>query len=400
MLNEPTTCSPARVEARGIPAFCWAMLAVVVLRACILCTGLLSIHLAPPGLVSQFNVEHPWLAFDARSYRELALHGYAANREGTPYEGASSFTLIAYFPMVPLVSRALSSIIPLDAVMVVGSNVCSLLGFVFLYAWARRLAGTRAAVITVLVAATFPGAVSFAAGMTEGPFFMLVAIALWLLGKDCFFAAAVVAGVATATRPTGIALAMIVPLSAWVRQGSLPWPQRLTNFVLLGAISFGGIIAYEAFLWHRFQSPTAYFDAQSHWNDLNQAKLLIESARHVDRHSWHFFLDSLVRPQAWNRALALVICAISLIGLIKPMGVPRIAFFLPLVIFLMTSLPGRGLRISSVPRYESAAMPLFLLIAVWLLPHRRARALASLLVLQFAVQIYYAALFTRGIWVG
>jgi hypothetical protein len=75
-------------------------------------------------------------------------------------------------------------------------------------------------------------------------------------------------------------------------------------------------------------------------------------------------------------------------------------FLLPLVIFLMTSLPGGGLRISSVPRYESVAAPLFLLVALWLSPQRCTRALVALLLLQLAVQLYYAALFSREIWVG
>jgi len=402
MIKDATENSPPRVHAPGMRTFLWTMLAILIVRICILCTGLLSIGLAAPGSAPQFNIEHPWLAFDARSYHEIALHGYAASRDGPylPYLYANSFVLIAYFPVIPLVSRALSSIMPLDVAMVGGSNVCSIIGFVFLYAWARRLAGPRAAVICALITATFPGAVSFAAGMTEGQFFMLVAIALWLLGKDCFYWAAVVAGIATATRPTGIALAVIVPIFAWVRQETLPRSRRLTSFVLLGAISLSGIIGYEAFLWHRYQSPAAYWDAQNHWNNLNQMRLLSEGVQHVDRRFWPLLRDRIYRPQIWNRGMAMAILLISLAGFAKPRGIPRVTFLLPLVIFLMTSIPGRGMRISSVPRYESAALPLFLLTAMWLLPRRRGLALAAFLVAQFAVQVYYAALFTREIWVG
>ncbi len=244
MIREQT-----RLQSRSAAPFYWTMAMVVLLRGCIFCAGLLSVHLARPGVVPQYNAEHPWLGFDARAYRELARHGYAADRQGTPYLGGSSFTLIAYFPVVPVVSRVCSSVVPLDMVMVAGSNLCSLIGFGFLYAWVRQFAGTRASVIGVLITATFPGAVFFTAGMTEGPFFMLVAMALWLMGNDRFYWAAVLAGIATATRPTGVALAMIVPLSAWVHQGSMPWPRRLRSFIVLGAISFSGIIGYEAFLW-------------------------------------------------------------------------------------------------------------------------------------------------------
>jgi hypothetical protein len=399
MRTSPITIR-AGADAEERRWFVAATFLAIGLRVLVFGVGLLSLHAAPPTAEPRFNYEHPWMAFDARSYRELSQHGYAATRQGTPYLGGSSFTLIAYFPMMPLLGRALSSIMPLDTAMLMLSNVCSIIGFAFLFDWARRLAGARTAAICVLLAATFPGAVSFAAGMTEGPFFMLVAIVLWLLESEKFVWAALIAAVATATRPTGVALAILPPICAWFHQSNTPRSHRLAQVALLGAISFSGIVCYEAFLWHRYQSPLAFLQAESHWNDLNQQRLQQQAADHVDRRSFEFFLDNLLRPQAWNRAIAVPILFVTLAGLIWQTQVPRGMFLLPLVIFLMTALPGGGLRISSVPRYESVAAPLFLLVALWLSPRRRTRTLVALLLLQLAIQLYYAALFPRQIWVG
>ncbi len=321
-LKESSPASAARPAAESIRKFAVAMSLVAALRLCVLCTGLLSVHLAPKGTEPLFNFAHPWLAFDARSYRELALHGYAADRKGTPYLDGTTFTLIAYFPAWPFVSRVLSLILPIDVAMVLLSNVCSIIGFGFLYAWARRLAGARAALICVLIAATFPGAVSFAAGMTEGPFFMLVTITLWLLESERFYSAAVLAGIATATRPTGLALAMIVPMYAWLRHGSVPLQKRVTTFAILSAIGLTGIVGYEAFLWHRYDSPTAYFEAQKHWNHLEERRLQAEAANHINRHSPDFFLESMTRPQVWNRGIAIATLIVILAGLLKPGAFP------------------------------------------------------------------------------
>jgi hypothetical protein len=53
-----------------------------------------------------------------------------------------------------------------------------------------------------------------------------------------------------------------------------------------------------------------------------------------------------------------------------------------------------------LPRYESGAVPLFLLPAIWLSGKRRAPILIGVLLFQLAIQLYYAFLFPREIWVG
>ena len=362
------------------------------------------------------------------------------DRVGTPYYDGTSFTLIAYFPAWPIASHLAAKILPIDAAMVTLSNLCTIVGFVFLFDWSRRLAGARVAAACVLLAATFPGAVSFAAGATEGPFFMLAAICLWLLERDSFYPAAIVACIGTATRPTGVALAMLVPFYYWLRRRHLPVSRRMANFFLLGAISVSGAVGYETFMWHRYKTPTAYFEAQKHWTVLDQNRIKSEAAAGIDRHSLAFYRQHLGSPQVWNRGIALLILVITIAGFYDPRGLPRVIYLFPLVIFLMTSLPGHGLRISSLTRYESAAAPLFYLVAMWFCGVRasssggeiprdrdglldvagsrfepdelaadRGRStsfagfnlgLVALLLLQFAVQIYYAWLFPRQIWVG
>jgi hypothetical protein len=394
-VNQPH--EPIRDAPIGFVA---TLLLALALRAVVLAVGWYSIHAAGPDDAPDFNRAHPWIAWDARHYYDIAQLGYPQDRFGSGHTTADAFRLIAYFPLLPVCARALCLVLPLGVALVVISNVCAVAGLILLYDWARRLTSAKTATIAVLLVAAFPGAVAFAAGMTEGPFLLLVAAALWLLQRRRFWWAGLIAGLATALRPTGVALAITLLLYAWTCSRELALPHRLRRLVFLGALSFSGVISYELFLWQRYHTSTAYFQAQGDWTHTERARRVDDAARGVERYSWQFFWQRILTPQAWNRGLALIILLVTVFGFVKPMGIPRVLFLLPLLIFMMTALPGGGLRISSLPRYESASIPIFLLTAVWLSKPRRVHVLATILLLFFAAQVYYALLFPREIWVG
>jgi hypothetical protein len=67
---------------------------------------------------------------------------------------------------------------------------------------------------------------------------------------------------------------------------------------------------------------------------------------------------------------------------------------------MMSYLPNSGLRASSILRYESAGIPLFVVTAIWLSAPRRKPLLLAVGGLSLIVQLYYAFLFSRGFWVG
>jgi hypothetical protein len=77
-----------------------------------------------------------------------------------------------------------------------------------------------------------------------------------------------------------------------------------------------------------------------------------------------------------------------------------VTFLIPAIIFVIGWGPGLGLRSSSLIRFEVAALPCFLLIAIWLITPRFRPALYATCVAGFLVQLYYAHLFSRGIWIG
>jgi hypothetical protein len=379
----------------GLPAvMCW----VLAIRAVVFTMGVLSIQFAGGHAISNAASGHPWIAWDGDHYLYILQNGYAPDMSPD-----SRFYDIAYFPLYPLLAKPLTWFMSTETAMVALSNSLSMVGFMFFYLWIRNFAGQKKAFLATLFMATFPGAVFFSAGLTEGPFFTFAAVSLWLLQLKRLYAAAVVSGLATMLRPTGVALAMAVWLSAVIElwPATLPLWQRLGRLGVLGLISISGGLCYQIFLWERYRTPDVYFRAQEFWEE--DDKKMVEAyatSGGAPRYSVPWFIDRAQTPQAWNRIIALIFVGVMVVGFFRPGPVPRVLFVLPLIIFLMTYLPNNGLRASSIIRYETAGLPVFALAAYYMARRPLRPLLVALVCLQFAVQMYYAVLFSRGVWVG
>jgi hypothetical protein len=370
----------------------------VGIRALIFFVGVMSIATAAGRLDYENSSGIPWIAYDSKAYYHIAEQGYATTRD------AHDFELIAFFPVYPFVSRFIAELFPigLPNAMILFSNACSLAAFVVFYFWVRELTNSaRIALISVLILATLPAAVFFSAAMTEGPFFLLVATSLLLLQKQKLWWAAGVCGLSTLLRPTGVALAATLALYALVYSTHLPVVRRWGRAFLVGLLASTGGIAYGLFLIARFQTHDAYFQAQKYW-EIGEARSIQIQAEQGGpaRYSFPWFVERAQRPQAWNRVMALAFVIIMTIGFFKPGPMPRVLFMLPLIIFLMTFLPNKGLRSSSIIRYETAGLPVIVLLSIWLSKLDRKPMLTALLLAQFALQAYYAVLYSRGIWIG
>jgi hypothetical protein len=385
---------PAGAGASRATGFTMAMACAIAIRALIFAIGVFSVYTASTALNPDNATGHPWIAWDGNHYLHLTQHGYALTRDDT------RFSLIAFFPMLPMAAHALSLVMQPHVALVLIANLCAIVGFGFFYSWSKQLVGPRVAMLAVLFLSTYPGAVFFCAGMTEGPFFMLVSMALWLLQRQRYWLAALIAAVATATRPTGVALAALVPLYYFVQHPNLPIPKRAVIFVVLGFISCLGGLIYEGFIWNRYKMFDAYIHAQQEWEDGDRAMIQQEAAEGMQRYSLRFFMDRAGRPQAWNRIVALALVVVTVVGCFKAGPIPRLFFIVPLMIFLMTYLPNNGLRSSSIIRYETAGVPVFLLASIWLAQMQRRGVVITILCIQMLMQCYYAFLFSRGSWVG
>lgn len=415
-------------------ALLFTLACVIVIRALIFIVGVISTDTATS--FGMYATGHAWIAFDSEHYLQILRDGYPST--AIPPE-------IAFFPLLPILGRSLGLYLSPETSLVVISNLATIIGFGFFFEWTRSITNRRTAFWACLLLATFPTSAFFSGALTEGPFMMCVAIVLLMLQRQSYFIAALVCGLATALRPTALPLAITLLLWVWLQhlrytnpqlferggcpswtarlrqaiQGSANWP-LIRRLILLGAISTAGISTYQYYLWQRYDRFDVYFQAQTYWQPggLRTAEQLRLEAAQEAHAAWEASIqhksaqDSLINPrlralagkaltpQAWNRGMMWGIVVLTIIGLARTTRVRRELFALSGFIFLMAYLPAWGERASSVARYETAALPCFALLAIMLLSLKRPAVLSVIVAAQLLMQVYYAILFSRGVWIG
>lgn len=346
--------------------------------------------------------DYPMFAWDSFHYRDVVVRGYPKPDSGVPPD-------IAFFPLYPLAAKALGFRSPALALLVV-ANLASLAGLVLFYLWAYRAQGAAAARGGVLLALAYPPALFLSAAYTEGMFFLLFAATCWLLQKGKVLPAACCSALASATRPTGVAIAALVVL--WVifhGQSSGGTAKRVLRVLMFGVLSVSGLLGYEGYLVSRYHRWDAYFTAQQAWGrnappqscsaEPTPAGVSVrpEEAQTLPVPAgWR----KVFVPASWGKPLSWTMFFLAIGGFFLAPAPLRLTFVVPVLIFLLGYLPEWGHRVSSIPRFETGAIPVFLLMASGLPRFRPRLTLWSAAVLGGALQAWAVWQFSAGVWCG
>ena len=193
----------------------------------------------------------PLARWDAVWYLGIADEGYDG--------GADT----AFFPLYPLLVRALALAYPSEGALLVSAYVVSLACFAAALWLLHRLVelevGRSAARGTVWLVALFPAALFFSAPYSES-LFLLVSVGAFYAARTGRWAwAGVLASAATATRSAGIVL--VVPLFLlWL--DSQPRQGREIAWIALAPL---GLAAYALHLEIAHGDALAFIDAQDAW---------------------------------------------------------------------------------------------------------------------------------------
>jgi hypothetical protein len=340
--------------------------------------------------------DFPMFAWDSFHYRAVVERGYPKPDPGVPSD-------IAFFPLYPLSARSLG-FLGSEAALLVIANLASLAGLVLFYLWAHRAQGPTVARGALILALAYPPAFFLSAAYTEGIFFLLFAATCLLLQQGRLLPAAGCSALASATRPTGIAIAALVVLWAIVHGASSGGRvRRVLQVALVGVISVSGLIVYEAYLVSRYGRWDAYFTAQKAWAPQAPETLAADAALRMDQvqavpfpQGWR----KVFVPASWGKPLSWGIFFLAVAGCFVAPTQLRVFFVVPGLIFLLGWLPDWGHRVSSIPRFETAALPVFLLMASTLPRFRPRLMLGSAALLGGILQAWAVWQFSAGIWCG
>jgi len=198
---------------------------------------------------------------DGEWYRQIASKGYSYKTKGR--------STCAFFPAYPLLASAVSRVTGLSTEMalLVVSHCCLAATFVLTAAYIdRRFGGAypRLGSYVLLCLGLMPATLFFRMTYSESLFVFVTVWALFSMEmKWPLLLIALVVGLATATRPVGVAL--LGPLLLHCRDRSATKWNFVGNAAFILPFACWGIAAYILFQNVQFGEPLAFAKTQVHW---------------------------------------------------------------------------------------------------------------------------------------
>ena len=208
-----------------------------------------------------------WFRFDGRWYDIIATSGYY-------WAGPDVQSPVAYFPGYPMLLRVLHELTGVP-VRLLGSLVtiaCGAAMSVAFLRWCRDRVDSGTARIALVTLLVYPYAFYFMGAVYADALFALAVIgAFLLLERDHPIWAGLVGALATATRPTGIAVVVgLIAVVLWRREvitrvgGRIVIALRNLRRADFGVLlSLGGLLGYMTYLGARFDAPLAFEEVQA-----------------------------------------------------------------------------------------------------------------------------------------
>lgn len=324
------------------------------------------------------SVLHWFIRWDAGWFRDVAENGYAFH--------ADRMSNVNFLPLYPVLVRALSWAMPIEAAGYLVTHACCLGAALVLWRVTERIRGNGDEADGAVLFFLFgPVSVFFTTMYSEATFLLCALLSMLAAQRERWLLAGVAGAGAALTRSVGVLL--VVPLAVAFLQSHAAandWRRLKTwgQFACCGLPAAGGF-AFTLYLGWRFAEPRAYFISHHH-------------AGHVRSFVWQLF-DSYhfatLPPfyQIWFGA-AVLGGLLPLLGaalLRQPLAYTLFALALCLLYFSVKSLEG-------MPRFLSIVFPFYgVLGVVW----ARARPFGwTLLGASAALGAMSTTLFVNGYW--
>jgi hypothetical protein len=416
-LRLPRVVMPQTASATTAPdSLPWRRIAVQALIAWALTRVAYVILAAIAALVLQArgtrgaNIFTVWQRFDTNWYIGIATEGYSRPQQ------------IAFFPLYPALIRLISVITggnALYAALIVAnlSLVAALIAIGALAAWeAHNLRIVPWAMTALLI---YPFSFFLTAAYTEGLFLTFAALCLLFARQGRWRLAVLMALLAGATRPTGVAL--IVPLAwEWLRQQGLLEPDLWRGLLRAGraqvARSWVGslvvaarrewigllavaavpafLVALGMFAGVRFRHPLLIVNVRRDYWGLVSAPVW----RTIPREIIHMFQAPFGSDSQIIMVLDVLCLALAtggVIALIRRMPMSYILYIVGLLYLCVAQPAAVAVQVLQGPgRYLVAAFPLFLALGGLL--ERRPRLRMVLVGVGVVIQCYIAMRFLTG----
>lgn len=191
-------------------------------------------------------------AWDSVHYRAIATNGYEFINDGKQHN-------LAFFPLFPLSIWVLMKLgLPFEAAGLLVNNLAFLVALYYLYFWTREYYGIQVAQWATTVVSWYPSSMFTGVIYTEGLYLLLSTATLWSFDQKQYGWTAFWGAMATATRPTGIALIPALAIAAWKER-------RPPIAYITTLVTTLGILLFSLYCTIFFGNPLAFIAAQRGW---------------------------------------------------------------------------------------------------------------------------------------
>ena len=332
---------------------------------------------------------HRLLRWDSEWYKIIASEGYK-------YNGDPGLTqTVVFYPLYPTLCRLVSELLRIDVVdsMLVVANLAAAAAVLLLFKLVRERFGDRIALATVTMISFFPSSIFLSAGYTE-PLALLLVVSFFLaVSRERFVAAALLAGLAAATRSSGL---LLFPVLLWELWRCRPPKRFLLEAVPLSIVATSGLWLYVIYLGLAFGHPMAFAEGQAafHENTTLPARLL--SALALEPFGKINLID--LSPACLDQWFTLMFIALIVCSWFAGIGRGMTLFAAMVLALPYVTLCGGPAGFTSMARFNLVSFPLF--IAMALLTDRRPWAVPGIVGTFGGLLLMYAALFAQWQWIG
>ena len=321
-----------------------------------------------------------WASFDGAHYISIAQEGYLY--------GLTQ----AYFPLYPILIRWLTFLTKNQLISGVIIAHLAFIGFIYYFIKLGRLDySTKTIRWALLILLLFPTSFFFFSLYTESLFLLLTALSLYLARTKRFIPAALIVGLASATRLVGI---FLLPAILWEYYQVHKKPGWF-NLAKLTVLASSGLVAYLLYLQRRFHDFLIFVTAQPGFGAGRQVDTIVMLYQVVYRYIKMFLgvnvQNDIYLVLVFEFVISMAFLGLIIYALIKKFRPSYLLFFIPA--FLLPTFTG---SFASMPRYVLAGFPLFYLLAsIKSKPVKIITLIFSTLLLTWAF-----IRFSRGYWIS
>lgn len=332
---------------------------------------------------------HRLLRWNSEWYKIIASEGYK-------YNGDPGLTqTVVFYPLYPTLCRLVSEVLRIDVIdsMLLVANLAAAAAVLLLFKLVRERFGERIGLATVTMISFFPSSIFLSAGYTE-PLALLLVVSFFLaVSRERFVAAALLAGLAAATRSSGL---LLFPVLLWELWRCRPPKRFLLEAVPLSIVATSGLWLYVIYLGLTFGHPMAFAEGQAafHENTTLPARLL--SALALEPFGKINLID--LSPAGLDQWFTLMFIALIVHSWFAGIGRGMTLFAAMVLALPYVTLCGGPAGFTSMARFNLVSFPLF--IAMALLTERRPWAVPGIVGIFGGLLLMYAALFAQWQWIG